>query len=289
MGNFLRVCRIWISGSRVRWAVVSRRGPTELALLPARLAGRARRLGPHLRIWNAENPEESRTRQIGAHGVHPPTVHQSRIPRCRIPSLRPARHPDRQRRHRLGGGLLRAHQPGVGCVFLSVKPLGRVFTPCKRGPPHEDRGASGSIVTYRVPRTPTTVKLAVSPHTQRQEGPASWAWCTPRQMNSALFQSAVNAVWTGAESGPGSTRSHFANRRDPAQLLPPHPARAAAESPDEVAHAIVFLALGLASYITGATLFVDGRPVMAAKFATVDRTTRPISATDAGTSLTLLS
>jgi NAD(P)-dependent dehydrogenase (short-subunit alcohol dehydrogenase family) len=37
--------------------------------------------------------------------------------------------------------------------------------------------------------------------------------------------------------------------------------------PDEVAQAIVFLASGLASYITGATLFVDGGQ-MAAKFGT---------------------
>ncbi len=37
--------------------------------------------------------------------------------------------------------------------------------------------------------------------------------------------------------------------------------------PDEVAHAIAFLASGLASYITGATLFVDGGQ-MASKFGT---------------------
>jgi len=37
--------------------------------------------------------------------------------------------------------------------------------------------------------------------------------------------------------------------------------------PDEVAQASVFLASGLASYITGATLFVDGGQ-MASKFGT---------------------
>jgi NAD(P)-dependent dehydrogenase (short-subunit alcohol dehydrogenase family) len=48
-------------------------------------------------------------------------------------------------------------------------------------------------------------------------------------------------------------------------------------APEEVAHAAVFLASDLASYITGATLFVDGGQ-MASKFGTWDESRAEFSA-----------
>jgi NAD(P)-dependent dehydrogenase (short-subunit alcohol dehydrogenase family) len=79
------------------------------------------------------------------------------------------------------------------------------------------------------------------------------------------FQIRVNAVC------PGLIRTrlvegHFANPEILRNYFRQIPLGRGGE-PDEVAQASVFLASGLASYITGATLFVDGGQ-MASKFAT---------------------
>jgi len=79
------------------------------------------------------------------------------------------------------------------------------------------------------------------------------------------FQIRVNAVCPGLIQ-TRLTQAHFANPeilRSYFQQIP----LGRGGQPDEVAQAIVFLASGLASYITGATLFVDGGQ-MASKFGT---------------------
>jgi NAD(P)-dependent dehydrogenase (short-subunit alcohol dehydrogenase family) len=79
------------------------------------------------------------------------------------------------------------------------------------------------------------------------------------------FQIRVNAVCPGLIR-TRLTERHFANPeilRNYFQQIP----LGRGGQPEEVAQAIVFLASGLASYITGATLFVDGGQ-MACKFGT---------------------
>lgn len=79
------------------------------------------------------------------------------------------------------------------------------------------------------------------------------------------FQIRVNAVCPGLIR-TRLTEAHFSNPeilRDYFRQIP----LGRGGEPDEVAQAIIFLASGLASYITGATLFVDGGQ-MASKFGT---------------------
>ena len=79
------------------------------------------------------------------------------------------------------------------------------------------------------------------------------------------FQIRVNAVCPGLIQ-TRLTQTHFENPeilRNYFQQIP----LGRGGQPDEVAQAIVFLASGLASYITGATLFVDGGQ-LASKFGT---------------------
>ena len=79
------------------------------------------------------------------------------------------------------------------------------------------------------------------------------------------FQIRVNAVCPGLIR-TRLTDAHFANPEILRNYFRHIPLGRGGE-PDEVAQAIVFLASGLASYITGATLFVDGGQ-MASKFGT---------------------
>jgi NAD(P)-dependent dehydrogenase (short-subunit alcohol dehydrogenase family) len=79
------------------------------------------------------------------------------------------------------------------------------------------------------------------------------------------FQIRVNAVCPGLIR-TRLTEPHFANPDILRNYFRQIPLGRGGE-PDEVAQAIVFLASGLASYITGATMFVDGGQ-MASKFAT---------------------
>ena len=79
------------------------------------------------------------------------------------------------------------------------------------------------------------------------------------------FQIRVNAVCPGLIR-TRLTESHFANA-DILRNYFRHIPLGRGGEPDEVAQAIVFLASDLASYITGATLFVDGGQ-MASKFGT---------------------
>jgi len=77
------------------------------------------------------------------------------------------------------------------------------------------------------------------------------------------YQIRVNAVCPGLIRTP-LTQSHFSNPEILRNYFRQIPLGRGGE-PDEVAQAIVFLASNLASYITGATLFVDGGQ-MASKF-----------------------
>lgn len=79
------------------------------------------------------------------------------------------------------------------------------------------------------------------------------------------FRIRVNAVCPGLIR-TRLTEGHFANPEILRNYFRHIPLGRGGE-PDEVAQAIVFLASGLASYITGATLFVDGGQ-MASKFGT---------------------
>ena len=79
------------------------------------------------------------------------------------------------------------------------------------------------------------------------------------------FQIRVNAVCPGLIP-TRLTERHFTNPEILRSYFRHIPLGRGGE-PDEVAQAIVFLASGLASYITGATLFVDGGQ-MASKFGT---------------------
>jgi NAD(P)-dependent dehydrogenase (short-subunit alcohol dehydrogenase family) len=79
------------------------------------------------------------------------------------------------------------------------------------------------------------------------------------------YQIRVNAVCPGLIR-TRLTAAHFSNPEIQRNYFRQIPLGRGGE-PDEVAQAIVFLASGLASYITGATLFVDGGQ-MASKFGT---------------------
>ena len=79
------------------------------------------------------------------------------------------------------------------------------------------------------------------------------------------FQIRVNAVCPGLIR-TRLTEPHFANPKVLRKYFQQIPLGRGGE-PDEVAQASVFLASDLASYITGATLFVDGGQ-MASKFGT---------------------
>jgi NAD(P)-dependent dehydrogenase (short-subunit alcohol dehydrogenase family) len=79
------------------------------------------------------------------------------------------------------------------------------------------------------------------------------------------FQIRVNAVCPGLIQ-TRLTQTHFVNPEILRNYFRQIPLGRGGQ-PDEVAQAILFLASGLASYITGATLFVDGGQ-MASKFCT---------------------